>query len=260
MLTKLGKYHLDLLLLAFLILVQFFLVGANITNVVRMGIGFLFAAFIPGYLLLTLLLDIGRVAYISLSRLVLSVPTSLAISVLIGLASITVYPASISAMNQTILIGIFDVVVLFAVIVRRTSRGSRFRGRGNLWLFLITLLVIIPGFLVAFPIEQEKQFISMYITDQNGKTDDFPLVVEKSQPTRLILGGQYRGANHQELILSSSLGDERIILVSSPEDTWSIETEVSFADPGLHKVEWELRALSPNYPVVRTVSIWLIVR
>jgi uncharacterized membrane protein len=149
-----NKVQYDLLLLLILIVIQLLFVVFGLTILPRVGVGFLFVAFIPGYVLLSSLLDSGRVIYISIRKLVLSVPLSLAISVLIGLIGILIYPKSMNNIIQVSAISGFDFLAIGFSFFRR--RGSSLRGFTNLIIFISVLFILATMFPIISSLISDK--------------------------------------------------------------------------------------------------------
>lgn len=149
---KLDKIPLDFIVITLLIVIQVLFVVFNVSSVLRAGLGFLFVAFIPGYILQTLLLDSGRVVYISIRRLVLAVPISLSIAVLIGLAGYLIDPKSVMSIVQVLMFCVFDFVILGLAVIRR--RKAKLRGTSNFLVFIFILYILVTLFVVIYPAYQ----------------------------------------------------------------------------------------------------------
>ena len=147
---KLNKIPPDLLVVTLLIWTQIFLVVFDFTTSLRAGVGFLFVAFIPGYVLQTFLLDNTRVVYISIRRLILAVPISLSVAVLLGLAGLVIDPKSINNIVQVMLIGIFDFICIGLAVFRR--KNAKIRGYKYFLVFIFTLYFLVTSFVIIYPL------------------------------------------------------------------------------------------------------------
>jgi uncharacterized membrane protein len=147
---KLNKLQPDLLVILLFIFIQIFMVVFNINTFPRAGMGFVYIAFIPGYVLQTLLLDNGRIVYISLRKLILAVPISLSVTVLLGLAGLLFDTKSINNITQVFLIAVFDLVVVGFAYFRR--RNTKIRGTINFMIFISVLFLLATSFVIIYPI------------------------------------------------------------------------------------------------------------
>jgi uncharacterized membrane protein len=246
-----------LITLGLITILQFAFVALDVKGIVRIGTGFLYVAFIPGYLLLTFLLDGSQVIYISLRRLILSIPISLALSLVVGYLGYLISPRNVNELTQAFLIGISSIILIGLAFARQ--RRPRMRGGGAFYMFLLVLLIaVLTPALVASP-GRDKQALSLYVLGPTGTLDDLPMIIDSGESIRVILGGEYVGDQPQSLTIVSSLGSQYSVDVNPPADTWSLDVEESFSQAGTFRLSWQLYRPGDVEPA-GTVSIWVVVK
>jgi uncharacterized membrane protein len=251
-----SRFPYDLLFLSLLTAGQLTFVWFGITNVLRIGTGFLFVVFVPGYLLLTVLLDGNRAVYIGLKRLILSLPVSMALSLGVGLVAYLVDPRSVDELVQAVVQGALVAILGVGAVIKRGS--AVVRGIGNFVLFISVLAVTVSSFVFVVLPRSAPESYSFYVLGENGMVGEEPLVVQQGSPLKLVLGGEYVGEVPLVFVVTSSLGDRKIVKVNPPRDSWQIPIEETFQERGRFQLRWELSIAGSSVPV-RELSLWVVV-
>ena len=235
-------------------LLQVLLVLLRISGPIRVASGFLLVSLWPGNCLLAAFYRPYRQDLSALEHIVLAVPTSLALSTILGLAldklSLSIIPEA-----HVVWMGLVICGLAFLAMVRTQADDQ------NKWHFLTLLggvfvVALSLGLLVDYATPQSDEgFLSLYMLDADGQTAHYPPVAAAGSPIQLIIGGSYEGESTQTFHLTSSAGIE-IPLRLQPGDEWDEIVEFTLEEPGLHRVSWDLYREDVNKPA-RSVQLWI---
>ncbi len=102
-----------------IILLQIAFVVLDRGGIARVAFGFMLVSFLPGYTLLAILYDVSKFRFGPLEHTVLSLPISLALSALLGLA-LHSFGLGVSALTQVVCLGAFSMLTTLIAFWKET--------------------------------------------------------------------------------------------------------------------------------------------
>jgi len=246
---------LDLVIVMSFTLLQMLLVLLDITGPIRAGSGFLFVSLWPGYSLLAAFCRRYRQNLMGLlEHLVLSVPTSLALNVVLGLA-LNNLNLSIRPDAHVLWMGFLTCALTLAAMVHpHTDHGNK-RRYCLAFTGALTVALLLGVFAHSSRLSDTESYLSLYVLGADGQAVDYPIEVAAGTPVRITVGINYAGTSAEDLHLVSPTEDE-IALRMQPGDEWEKNMELTLTQPGLHRVSWDLYRSGMNVPA-RSVQLWL---
>ncbi|MFC1928749.1 DUF1616 domain-containing protein [Chloroflexota bacterium] len=217
-----GLWPLNLLVIALIITIVF-----SSSEVLRVILALPFALFFPGYALVLTLFP-RREGIDSIERVALSLGSSMAVTLLIGLS---LNYTGLGITLESTLYSITSFILVMSIIAwlryRRLPREQRFNiefqlrvpgWRGNVWdrTLLVALVISVTGafvalgYAVATPTAGEK-LTEFYILGQEGQVADYPRELVVEEEGKVVVGI----VNHEHETMTYRVD----VLVNGVEDT-----------------------------------------
>jgi uncharacterized membrane protein len=247
----------DLLLIIGLTISHAALVLLNVTGTVRVASGFIFLALLPGYSLLSLCYRRYRQDYNVLEQVVLAVPVSLAMNAILGMLmnmlGLSIRPEVLVTWLALLTGGLAAGAIVRVPAEHRVDlRFAAVIGG----LVGIALCLGVVSQYIAPP--SSRDVVSLYVLDASGRTEAYPAAARVDVPLQVRVGVSYQGHSAQQFELVSSTGT-RLALGLQPGEMWQETVDVTFANPGLQQVSWQLYRSDAAVPE-RSVQLWIDVQ
>lgn len=246
---------LDLVIVMSFTLLQMLLVLLDVAGPIRAGSGFLFVSLWPGYSFLAAFYRLCRQNSMGiLEHVVLSVPTSLALNVALGLVLDNLH-LSVRSEAHVLWMGFLTcALALAAMVYPHTDHGNKLR-YSLVFIGALTVALLLGIFAHTITLSDKESYLSLYVLDADGQAVDYPIEVAAGNPVQITIGIDYGGTSVEEFNLVSPI-EGKIPLNVQPGDGWEKNVELTLTQPGLHRVAWDLYRSGMNVPA-RSVQLWL---
>ncbi|NIS82961.1 MAG: DUF1616 domain-containing protein [Anaerolineales bacterium] len=236
----------------FLLALQTYLVFAGVESGVRAGVGVIIYAFMPGYLILSILSNDQSATMRSLELVSLSIPISIAVSTIISLISSTLL-YGFNSIPQILILGLFNGTLMVVAIIK--SQGT-LESTAILASILMTLVVLGVVFVHSSMSSEGKQdHISMYVLPKDGNGTGNGIIVSTDEVFEVDIGVEHAiGESGDFVVRSNVFPDRKLGIGSGARSIFSYE--VSLPSPGLYVLEWYLMDGESR---IRSVNLWLSV-
>lgn len=219
----------------------------------RTGAGLIIYAFMPGYLILSILFNNTDTKIGHLELVALSIPISIAVSTIISLIMSNL-DAGLHSGTQILSLGIFNgVLLILAISISQVTLGSTAAPA----MILMTLVFIFGVYYSTSsrPLEEKHTHASMYVLHADGIGAGNGIQLSTDEVFEVNIGVEDTTGDPGTLTVMSNVFPDRI--VEAAKDPKSILSyEISFPDPGHYKLEWFLMNGEKR---IRSVYLWISV-
>jgi uncharacterized membrane protein len=258
--SRLLKRTADILFIALVIILQNVLMGFHIGGPIRYGIGFVFTAFVPGYLLLSLLFDSRKNQLDSLTKLCLSFPVSYSIAIIIGMIANEISSSSVQSQIQAITLSLLSISLFILLMMVRSKTKETGSHIGIFSFFLISVMVIMGGthLLVNSHPPNAQTHTSLYLAGEDGGRIYPPQQAPKNTPIHIQLGVEYDGEKAKRVIIRPPEGSDVFLDLNPQAQEVMIPFTIIPSTSGYIQYTWRL--IDPdNAGIERQVDFWVVI-